>query len=104
MSTELNVVDMILRWGRDGATKKGHLMLLIDANCNLWDKRWFVLRRYVLLICNEPASIYGLCRPYLHVYTHSNEVEDVGIIGLEGVKIEADAAMDNLFGVYTSDI
>ena len=29
----------------DGPTKKGHLMVLIDANENTWERRWFVLRR-----------------------------------------------------------
>lgn len=30
----------------DGAAKKGYLMILTDAGRNLWEKRWFVLRRY----------------------------------------------------------
>ena len=29
----------------DGPTKKGHLMLMTDANENIWERRWFVLRR-----------------------------------------------------------
>lgn len=31
----------------DGPTKKGHLMLMTDANTNSWERRWFVLRRCV---------------------------------------------------------
>ena len=27
------------------ATKKGHLLILVDANQNVWERRWFVLRR-----------------------------------------------------------
>lgn len=33
----------------DGPTKKGHLMVMVDATENAWERRWFVLRRYVLL-------------------------------------------------------
>jgi len=29
----------------DGPTKKGHLSILLDANLNAWERRWFVLRR-----------------------------------------------------------
>ena len=33
----------------DNYLKKGHLMLMTDANTNEWQKRWFVLKRSVLL-------------------------------------------------------
>ncbi|OBZ71837.1 hypothetical protein A0H81_08107 [Grifola frondosa] len=65
----------------DGPTKKGHLMLMVDANLNTWERRWFVLRR-----------------PYLHMYTHSNEVEEIGIISLNGVNIESNPEMEALLG------
>jgi kinesin family protein 1 len=65
----------------DNSLKKGHLMLLTDANTNQWQKRWFVLRR-----------------PYLHLYAHSNEVEEVQVISLTGVKIEQNPDMEALFG------
>jgi len=65
----------------DGHVKKGHLMLLVDAQSNIWDKRWFVLRR-----------------PYLHVYSQPNELDDLDIIGMEGSKIEFDPSTDALFG------
>ena len=29
----------------DGATKKGHLMILTDASQDTWERRWFVLKR-----------------------------------------------------------
>ena len=29
----------------DGPTKKGHLLVMNDANENVWERRWFVLRR-----------------------------------------------------------
>ncbi|KAI0346933.1 kinesin-domain-containing protein [Trametopsis cervina] len=65
----------------DGPTKKGHLMVLIDANENTWERRWFVLRR-----------------PYLHVYKHSNETEEVAVVNLNGVNIESNPEMEALLG------
>ncbi|KAI0260499.1 kinesin-like protein [Gloeopeniophorella convolvens] len=65
----------------DVPTKKGHLMILIDANQDIWEKRWFVLRR-----------------PYLHVYMHSNELEEIAVISLDGVNVESNAEMEALLG------
>lgn len=38
-------------------------------------------------------------RPYLHVYKHSNETEEVTVIGLDGVNIESNPEMESLLGV-----
>ncbi len=38
-------------------------------------------------------------RPYLHVYLHSNEVEETGVISLNGVNIESNPEMEALLGV-----
>jgi len=38
-------------------------------------------------------------RPYLHVYKHSNEIEEVNVIGLGGVNIESNTEMESLLGV-----
>ncbi|KAH9853391.1 kinesin-domain-containing protein [Lenzites betulinus] len=65
----------------DGPTKKGHLMVMTNANENIWERRWFVLRR-----------------PYLHVYASSNEVEETGVISLNGVNIESNPEMEALLG------
>ncbi|RPD62104.1 kinesin-domain-containing protein [Lentinus tigrinus ALCF2SS1-7] len=65
----------------DGPTKKGHLMLMTDANENTWERRWFVLRR-----------------PYLHMYAHSNEIEEIGVISLAGVNVESHPEMEALLG------
>ncbi|KAF9004702.1 kinesin-like protein [Cyathus striatus] len=65
----------------DGATKKGHLTILTDARENIWERRWFVLKR-----------------PYLHIYMHSNELEETGIISLSGVNVESDPAKEALLG------
>lgn len=64
-----------------GPTKRGHLLILTDASQNVWEKRWFVLRR-----------------PYLHIYMHSNELEEVGIISLHGANLECDAQKELLLG------
>ncbi|KAF5331735.1 hypothetical protein D9611_007587 [Ephemerocybe angulata] len=63
------------------ATKKGHLHILVDAGQNVWERRWFVLKR-----------------PYLHMYAHSNELEEIGIISLSGVNVESDPQKESLLG------
>jgi len=65
----------------DVPTKKGHLMILVDATQDIWERRWFVLRR-----------------PYLHAYKHSNEMEEVTVIGLDGVNVESNPEMESLLG------
>ncbi|KAF8495218.1 kinesin-like protein [Russula emetica] len=65
----------------DVPTKKGHLKILVDATQDIWERRWFVLRR-----------------PYLHVYKHSNEIEEVTVIGLDGVNVESNPEMESLLG------
>ena len=41
-------------------------------------------------------------RPYLHVFGHSNELDELGVISLTGVKIEHNPEMEKLFGVRRS--
>ncbi|KAH9950145.1 hypothetical protein B0H21DRAFT_831130 [Amylocystis lapponica] len=65
----------------DGPTKKGHMMIMTDANENVWERRWFVLRR-----------------PYLHIYAHSNEIVETGVVNLNGVNIESNPEMEALLG------
>ena len=38
-------------------------------------------------------------RPYLYVYKHSNEIEEVTVIGLDGVNVECNPEMGLLLGV-----
>ena len=38
-------------------------------------------------------------RPYLHMYKHSNEVEEVAVVNLNGVNIESNPDMEMLLGV-----
>jgi hypothetical protein len=58
-------------------------------------------------LCSEGSDIVHLWfvlfspseRPYLHVYKHSNEIEEVTVIGLEGVNVESNPEMESLLGV-----
>jgi hypothetical protein len=38
-------------------------------------------------------------RPYLHIYAHSNELEEVGVVSLTGVNVENDPHKELLLGV-----
>lgn len=38
-------------------------------------------------------------RPYLHMYKHSNEIEEVAVVNLNGVNIESNPEMEALLGV-----
>lgn len=46
-----------------------------------------------------PYAYGSLTRPYLHIYAHSNEIEEVGIVSLTGVNIESDPHKESLLGV-----
>ncbi|KAK2462276.1 hypothetical protein APHAL10511_005582 [Amanita phalloides] len=65
----------------DTTTKKGHLLILTNARDNVWEKRWFVLKR-----------------PYLHVYANSSETEEIGVVSLAGVNVESDPQKEALLG------
>lgn len=73
-------------------------MLLTDASQNTWEKRWFVLRRSVYI---HPCCGMTLTdiRPYLHIYSSSNELEEVGIASLTGVNVESNPEMETILGV-----
>ncbi|KAF8211660.1 kinesin-like protein [Mycena galopus ATCC 62051] len=77
----ISETKLIPRSDANGSTKKGHLMVLTDASQNIWEKRWFVLKR-----------------PYLYIYSHSNELEEVGVVSLEGVNVESDPHKELLLG------
>lgn len=38
-------------------------------------------------------------RPYLHIYQHSNELEELGIVSLDAVNVESDPQKEILLGV-----
>jgi hypothetical protein len=77
-------------------------MILVDANQNIWERRWFVLRRYCRVTLSSLVSgAHALLRPYLHVYKHSNEVEEITVISLDGVNVESNSDMESLLGVRT---
>lgn len=75
-------------------------MILTDAGQNVWEKRWFVLRRYSILTFQSCDIVTGCChRPYLHIYARSNELEETGIVSLNGVNVESDPHKESLLGV-----
>lgn len=43
-------------------------------------------------------------RPYLHVFAHSNELEETGIISLTGVNVESDPFKESLLGVSSLQV
>jgi hypothetical protein len=53
------------------------------------------------MLSNYPSTrtILTLRRPYLHVYKHSNEVEEMTVISLDGVNLESNPEMESLLGV-----
>ncbi|PVF92902.1 kinesin-like protein [Serendipita vermifera] len=75
----------------DISTKTGPLRLLVDSGEHRWQKYWFALRR-----------------PHLYMYSQPNELEEMGIISLTGVKVEHSVDMEqllsksNLFTLFTS--
>jgi len=77
------------------------LLILTDAGLNIWQRRWFVLRRFVRVFHLSCAHINHPRRPQLYIYAHSNEVDEVGVISLSGsgVKVEHNSDMDSLFDV-----
>ncbi|KAI0318110.1 kinesin-like protein [Amylostereum chailletii] len=82
----------------DIPTKSGHLMILLDANEDIWERRWFVLRRRVVLFLILTAYLLSNCRPYLHVYRHSNELEEIAVISLDAANVESNPEMESLLG------
>jgi len=78
-------------------------MILTDANKNTWERRWFSLRRSVNTAL-DPSTLLNdqtINRPHLYIYSHSNELDELGVINLNdrSVKVEHTAEMDTLFDV-----
>ena len=77
-------------------------MILVDANQDIWERRWFVLQRYCRVTLSSHVSVvHVLPRPYLYVYKQSNEVEETAVISLDGVNVESNPDMESLLGVST---
>lgn len=53
------------------------------------------LRHYA----SSSHPVVPFCRPYLHMFAHSNEVEEIGVISLAGVNVENNPEMEALLGV-----
>ncbi|KAJ7499435.1 kinesin-like protein [Mycena latifolia] len=82
----ISETKLVPRSDANGSTKKGHLMILTDAGQNIWEKA---------VVCLEKVSVSV---PYLHIYSHSNELEEVGIVSLDGVNVENDPHKEMLLG------
>ena len=75
-------------------------MILLDATADVWERRWFVLRRCVPIVWPRSNGTHAVLeRPYLHVYKHSNELEEIAVISLDGVNVENNSDMSTLLGV-----
>jgi kinesin family protein 1 len=78
-------------------------MILTDANKNTWERRWFSLRRSVTAAQN-PSTLLNdqtINRPHLYIYSHSNELDEIGVINLNDRRVTVEHApeMDILFDV-----
>lgn len=76
-------------------------MILVDANQDIWERRWFVLQRCGRELSSRVSGVHTPPRPYLHVYKRSNEVEEITVISLDGVNVECNPDMESLLGVST---
>ncbi|KAN0062413.1 hypothetical protein ACQY0O_005297 [Thecaphora frezii] len=90
VSVKLNA-EVTLMARSDNATKRGWLMMPVEAFSDHWIKRWFALRR-----------------PFLHVYESNSELDEIMAINVASVRVEHDENIErmlereNVFGAYTS--
>ncbi|KAI9308650.1 hypothetical protein BJ944DRAFT_246384 [Cunninghamella echinulata] len=73
-------------------TKKGYLSYQEDPLVDKWTKRWCVIRR-----------------PYIYIYAHQNEQDEVGVINISSVRVDNNKALEKLlqrhyvFSLYTNN-
>jgi kinesin family protein 1 len=73
------------------ASKRGYILMPLEAFTDKWHRRWFVLKR-----------------PYLYVYETNYEVDEVMVIHLGSARVEHDENIAQMlgrsfvFGLYTS--
>ncbi|CAO3631695.1 unnamed protein product [Cunninghamella blakesleeana] len=60
-------------------TKKGYLSYQEDPLVDKWIKRWCVIRR-----------------PYIYIYAHQNEQDEVGVINISSVRVDNNKALEKL--------
>ncbi|TIB88541.1 kinesin-like protein [Wallemia mellicola] len=71
-------------------SKSGYMFHLTNAHSDEWSRRFFVLRR-----------------PWLFIYTSSDELDEVGVVNLSSVKLERSREIEdllqrrNLFTIYS---
>ena len=59
-----------------------------------------------VMVCEGSNWLHrnGNTRPYLHVYAHSDEKDETGVIGLSGVNVEFNPGMEELLGVSDEQV
>lgn len=63
----------------DTRSKAGYMFHLTDAQNDSWSRRFFVLKR-----------------PWLYIYTSSDELDEVGVVNLSSVKLERSKEIEDL--------
>jgi kinesin family protein 1 len=85
----------------DTVAKKGYLNFPISHD--RWEKRWFVIRRFVLF------STLNMCRPYMFMYSANSETHELGVINLTLVRVDHKRDLEhmlqrnNVFAIYTKN-
>ncbi|KAF9561655.1 kinesin-like protein Klp8 [Mortierella alpina] len=75
----------------DNISKKGYLFYPENRD-DVWIKRWFVIRR-----------------PYMYIYTHSSETDELGVVNLTHVRVDHQKDLENMlnrhhvFAIYTAN-
>lgn len=80
----------------DNVSKKGFLTYPeYEGSDDIWVKRWFVIRRYVIARCFEASSAQPehlsdsfLYRPYMFIYGNQSETDEQGVINLASVRVD----------------
>ncbi|KAI8089150.1 uncharacterized protein BX664DRAFT_332300 [Halteromyces radiatus] len=73
-------------------TKKGYLAYQEDPLDDKWIKRWCVVKR-----------------PYIYIYAHQNEQDELGVINISSVRVDHNKALEKLlqrhhvFSLYTNN-
>ena len=63
----------------DSRSKAGYMFHLTDAQNDSWSRRFFVLKR-----------------PWLYIYTSSDELDEIGVVNLSSVKLERSKEIEDL--------
>ncbi|KAI8336206.1 hypothetical protein BC941DRAFT_58400 [Chlamydoabsidia padenii] len=73
-------------------SKKGYLAYQVDPLDDKWTKRWCVIKR-----------------PYIYIYAHQNEQDELGVINISSVRVDHNKPLEKLlqrhhvFSLYTNN-